>query len=102
RRVDRGLIIVRRMFRRSADDRAIGVATVLARRYPEPLVRRVVAARVSFPGSEKPREPAGDRIVLVGAARHRDDHAVEELVATLAGLLDRHVVGVGRAPWQSK
>ena len=39
-------------------------------------------------------EAPGDRVVLVGSAGHRDDHAIDELVPTLAILFYSKVVSV--------
>ena len=41
-------------------------------------------------------------MVLIGAARHRHDHTIDEFVTAFAGLLGRQIVGVARPMWQPK
>jgi hypothetical protein len=102
RGIGRGLIVVGWMLGRAADDRPTGITAPCARGDPEPLVGRVVTAASRHPDDNQPRDLACDGVVLIRTAGHRDDHAIDEFVTTIAVLLRRQVVGVRRTMRQSK
>src|SRR5215831_14532373 len=71
---------------------------IRASRDPEPLVSGIAVATGRHAYAKQDGEPEPDGVVLIGAASHRHDHAIDELVPTLAVLLGSKVVGVGRPP----
>src|SRR5262245_30949829 len=83
------------MRRLAADDRSIAVAASRSRLDPEALIRRVAVTSVGHPQPEQDRKATRNRVVLVGAARDRNDHAVEEFMAAIAVLLRSEVVHIG-------
>ena len=52
--------------------------------------------------AEEHRQLSGDGVVLVGSARHGDDHAIDELVAVRAAAFDREVLRVRSAMRQAE
>lgn len=61
------------------------------------MIGRVDAAGARAPVRTENGELNHDRVVLVGAPSHRDDHAIDVLMSNGAVLLGRQVLGVRRA-----
>src|SRR5262249_25443991 len=101
-RVRRRLTIVRRMRRLTADDRTVAVATARGRGDPESLIGVEAVTYSRHAHAAQGRQARRDRVVLVGAAGHRDDHAVDELVPTLAVLFRGEVVRIRRPSRQTQ